>query len=68
MENVRDQCSYPRKDNHSKPQEKSKRNIPEEYMGISNSMKDPSWHQKEVIMRCQRENFAQTKFEIHIWV
>ena len=62
-------CSSPRKEKHSKPQQgKSKRNPQEESPGISNPREDPSWRQKEVIPRCQRENFVPTKFEIQIWV
>ena len=33
-----------------------------------NSNRDPSWHQKELIPRCQQEHFAPTDFEIQIWV
>ena len=62
-------CSSTRKEKHSKHQRgKAKRNPPEEYMGISNPKEDLSGLQKEVILRCQRENSAPTKFEIQIWV
>ena len=59
--------SSPRKEKHCKIQRrKVKRNPPEESMGISNTKENLSWHQKEVIPRCQRESFAPTKFEIQI--
>ena len=62
-------CSTPRKEKSSRPQQgKTKRNPSEESTGISNPKEDPSWHQKEVIPRCQRDNFAPTNFEIQIWV
>ena len=62
-------CSSPKKDNPSKPQRgKSNWNPSEESQEISNPMEDPSWLQKDVIQRCQRENSAPTKFEIQIWV
>ena len=55
-----DWCISPRKEKSSKPQqEKTKRNPSEESLGISNHKEDPSWRQKEVIPRCQRENFCQ---------
>ena len=47
---------------------KTKRNPLEEYLGIPNLKEDPSWREKEVIPRCQRECFAPTKFEIQIRV
>ena len=51
-------CSSPRKEKHSKPQRgKAKRNPrKEEYPGISNPNKYPSWCQKEIIPRCQRKH------------
>ena len=60
---------YPRKEKPSKPQQvKTKRKLTEESPEISNPKEYTSWRQKEVIPRCQRENFAPTKFEIQIWV
>ena len=41
------ECSSPRKEKYSKPQKgDKKRNPSEEYLGISNTKEDPSWHQK----------------------
>ena len=62
-------CSPHKNLENSKPQQvKSNRNPPEESLGMSNPKEDPSWRKKEVITRCQRENFASMKFEIQIWV
>ena len=36
--------------------------------GRSNPKEDPIPCQKEVISRCQQENFAPTRFEIQIWL
>ena len=61
-------CSSPRKDKTIKHHQKKKKNPSEQSSRISNPKEDPSWRQKELIPRCQWENFAPKKFEIQIWV